>query len=317
MAEIVGPRGAERVRLRLWRRSRLWRFVLSWQFLIPAVVLFIGWQLYPLLRVGWLSFTDYRALRPDEVSWVGLSNYAEAFRDSLVVQGLGRAALFTAMFLPGALVLPLITAVLIQKIRNNRIRTIYRTIILFPAMIPGPMIFLLWRWMYSPGIGPFNYLLVDVLGIFTVQNAPRWVGDPNLVFPSIITMEWWWGIGFHTVFFLAGLAAVSPELIDAARVDGAGEWKVFWHITLPALKPILLILVVIRLGSAMALIDEYLIFGGLNRSLPTYTWTVYMWDLAFRLGDRNYGYASAVGWIGSIAMLGVVVILFRVFRVRE
>ena len=112
-------------------------------------------------------------------------------------------------------------------------------------------------------------------------------------------MEWWWGLGFHTMFYLAGLATIPKELSESARVDGANEWRMFWQITFPRLRPILLVLVVLRFGTAFALIDEYIILGGFNRDRPTYTWTVYMWDNAFQIGDWNQGYAAAIGLIGD------------------
>ncbi len=294
------------------------RFVESWVFLLPALVLFLGWQLYPIVRVAWLSFTDYRFLRVDDAAnWVWFDNYARAFSDPLVQQGLLRAAIFTALFLPGMILLPMFVAVLLDRVTHPRLSTAYRLILLIPAMIPGPLIFVLWKWMYSTSIGPINYVLVDVLGVFDVYNAPTWLGDPILTFPAIVVMEWWWGLGFHTMFFLAGLASIPRDLYDSARVDGANEWRMFWHVTFPRLLPILLVLVVLRFGTAMALIEEYLIMGGFNRDLPTYTWTVYMWDLAFQIGDWNQAYAAAVGWIGTLAMLIVVAFLFWLFRSRD
>jgi multiple sugar transport system permease protein len=155
------------------------------------------------------------------------------------------------------------------------------------------------------------------LHLFTFRTAPQWLGNSALALPAIAVMEVWWGLGYHTMFFLAGLASIPHELFDAAKVDGANEWKMFWHVTLPRLQPVLLILVVLRFGSAMAVIDEYLIMGGFNRALPTYTWTVYMWHLGFQLGDWFQGYAAAIGWIGAAAMLVVVVFLFRIFRNRD
>lgn len=119
------------------------------------------------------------------------------------------------------------------------------------------------------------------------------------------------------MFYLAGLASIPRELFEAARVDGAGEWKMFWNVTLPRLRPIILILVVLRFGTAMAVIDEYLIFGGMNRAMPTYTWTVYMWELAFQLGNWFQGYAAAIGWIGAAGMLVVVAFLFYIFRNQD
>jgi multiple sugar transport system permease protein len=130
-------------------------------------------------------------------------------------------------------------------------------------------------------------------------------------------MEWWWGLGYHTMFYLAGLATIPRDLYDAAKVDGANEWRLFWTVTFQRLRPIILVLVVLRFGTAMAVIDEYLIMGGFNRERPTYTWTVYMWDLGFKLGDWNQGYAAAVGWIGAACMLIVVAGLFWAFRSRD
>ena len=119
------------------------------------------------------------------------------------------------------------------------------------------------------------------------------------------------------MFFLAGLAAIPKDLTEAARIDGANEWNLFWRITIPRLLPILSILVVLRFGSAMAVIEEYLIFGGFNRASPTYTWTVYMYDLAFRIGDWLQGYAAAIGWIGALSKMVVVGGLLYLFRSRD
>lgn len=299
-------------------RSRAGALPVSWLFLLPTIVLFVGWQLYPIGRVAWISLTDYHFLRLNEpISFIGLENYREAWADPLVRTGLLRAAGFTALFLPGMIFIPMFLAVLIDRITNAKIATFYRLVLLIPSMIPGPLIFVLWKWMYDLYIGPINWLLVDVLGWFDLYSQPQWLGDTRLVFPALAGMEWWWGLGYHTMFYLAGLATIARDLPDAARVDGAGEWRMFWDVTFPRLLPIILVLVVLRFGTAMAVIDEYLIMGGFNQQRPTYTWTVYMWDLAFQIGDRNQGYAAAVGWVGTVAMLVVVAGLFYAFRSRD
>lgn len=290
----------------------------SWLFLLPTIIFFLGWQLWPIFRVGWISFTDYEFLNTtDPVNWVGLQNFREALADPLLRTGLLRALGFTALFLPGMILIPMFLAVLVDRIRNPKLATFYRLVLLIPAMIPGPLIFLLWRWMYDLYIGPINYFLVDVAGWFDVYTQPQWIGDPKLVFPALAGMEWWWGLGYHTMFFLAGLASIPKDFFDAARVDGANEWRMFWDVTFPRLLPIILVLVVLRFGTAMAVIDEYLIMGGTNRDRPTYTWTVYMWELAFQRPPRDLGYAASIGWIGTIAMLVVVAGMFRLFRSRD
>jgi ABC-type sugar transport system permease subunit len=210
-------------------------------------------------------------------------------------------------------------AAMVDRYTNPKIATSLRLILLIPAMIPGPLIFVLWKWMYDLYIGPINYFLVNVFGLFDLYNQPQWLGDKQLVFPAIAVMAWWWGLGYHTMFYLAGLATIPRDLYDAAKVDGAGEWRLFWDITFQRLRPIILVLVVLRFGTAMAAIDEFLILGGgaADRSRPTFTWTVYMRELGFNLGDWHQSYAAAVGWIGTIVMLAVVVGLFRLFRSRD
>jgi multiple sugar transport system permease protein len=298
------------------RAATLARRSSAWLFLLPTLVFFIGWQVYPIGRVLWMSFTDFHFLRSQPASWVGLQNYASALSDPLVWTGLLRAVTFTALFLPGMIFVPMFLAILVDRVTHPGLAAMYRLILLIPAVIPGPLIFVLWKWLYNFNIGPIDYLLVQS-GLTTAQAAPQWLGDARLTLPAIAIMEVWWGLGYHTMFYLAGLASIPREFNEAARVDGANEWNLFWHVTLPRLRPILLVLVVLRFGTAMAVIDEYLILGGFNRALPTYTWTVYMWDTAFQLGDWFQGYAAAIGWIGAVAMLTVVAGLFWVFRSRD
>jgi len=298
------------------RISPLGQGLSPWLFLVPALAFFVGYQVYPILRVLWISFTDYQFLKNEPANWVGFDNYIMAFNDPLMWVSLWRAALFTIMFLPGTIILPLLLAILVDRVTNQRLATFYRVVLLIPAVIPSTLVFVLWKWMYNYQVGPINHFLVDTLGLFTLQNAPQWLGGTSLTLPSIAIMEVWWGLGYHTIFFLAGLAAISKELPEAARIDGANEWQVFWHVTRPRLAPIMMILVVLRFGTSMAVIDEYLIFGGFNRDSPTYTWTIYMYDQAFKIGLWRQGFAAAIGMIGAVSMMFVMIFLLRIFRPR-
>lgn len=299
-------------------RSLQFRQTISaWWFLVPAVLFFVGYQIYPIIRVIWISFTDFEFLTNEPANWVGFKNYIEALNDPLMWASLWRAALFTLMFLPGTIIFPLLLAVLVDRVTQPRLATFYRVVLLIPAVIPSTLVFVLWKWMYNYQVGPINHFLVDTLGLFTVHNAPQWLGGTPLTLPAIAIMEVWWGLGYHTIFFLAGLAAIPRDLPEAARIDGANEWQVFWHVILPRLAPIMMILVVLRFGTAMAVIDEYLIFGGFNRETPTYTWTIFMYDQAFKLGLWRQGFAAAIGMIGAVAMMMVMIVLLRIFRSRD
>jgi multiple sugar transport system permease protein len=311
---IASGRVSLHARRRGGQLSRLREDAGVWLFLLPAVVFFVGYQVWPIIRVLWMSFTNYQFLTNEPADWVWFDNYIMALEDPLMWASLWRAALFTIMFLPGTIILPLLLAILIDRVTNKHLATVYRVVLLIPAVIPSTLIFVLWKWMYNYQAGPINHFLVDTVGLFTLHNAPQWLGGTALTLPSIAIMEVWWGLGYHTIFFLAGLAAIPKDLPEAARIDGANEWQVFWHVTRPRLAPIMMILVVLRFGTAMAVIDEYLIFGGFNRASPTYTWTIFMYDQAFKTGLWRQGYAAAIGMIGAVAMMIVMAFLLRIFR---
>ena len=280
----------------------------EWVFLAPALVFFIGYQVWPIVRVLWMSFTNFQLLSDKPAQWVGFDNYAQALHDPLMWASLGRAALFTLMFLPGTIILPLLLAILVDRIANQRLATVYRVILLIPAVIPSTLIFVLWKWMYNYQSGPINHLLVNVFGLFTVQNAPQWLGGTALTLPAIAIMEVWWGLGYHTIFFIAGLASIPKELSDAARIDGANEWQVFWHVIRPGLAPIMMILrrVALRLGDggdrrisdlrrlqsrfADLHLDDFHVRPGVqDRALASRLWRLHRHDWGNRHDDRHGG----------------------------
>jgi ABC-type sugar transport system permease subunit len=289
----------------------------SYPYLLPAIIFFLGWQLLPIYDALRVSFTDDKFLDEVAPNWIGLQNYRDVLSDPLFWEGIKRAFIFTCIFVPGMIFIPMAAAVCLDRVKSNKLSTFYRVILLIPSMIPAPLIFILWLWMYNNYVGPINYALVDVLGLFNLRTQPQWIADQRLVYLSIAAMEWWWGLGYHTVFFLAGLATIPRDLFDAARVDGANEWRMFWGVTIWRLLPIILVLTVIRFGSAMAVIEEYLIMGGFDKTRATYSWTVYMYDTAFRGGMQFRGYAAAIGWVGAFFMLIVVAFMFYLFRSRD
>jgi multiple sugar transport system permease protein len=295
----------------------IFTFLRTYPYLLPAIVFFLGWQILPIFYSLRLSFTDDRFLDKLSANWIGLQNYRDLMSDRMFWRGVLRAFVFTCIFVPGMIFIPMLIAICLDRVESRRLSTFYRIVLLIPSMIPAPLIFVLWSWLYNNYIGPINFILVDVLGVYDVRTQPQWLNDPQLTFFSIAVMEWWWGLGYHTMFFLAGLAAIPKDLFDAARVDGAGEWRLFWGITWYRLLPVILVLMVIRFGSAMAVIDEYIIVAGFDRTRPTYTWTVYMYDEAFGGGSQFRGYAAAIGWLGAIMMLVVVAGMFWLFRSRD
>ena len=209
--------------------------VTEWLFLAPAIVFFVGYQVWPIGRVLWLSFTNFQFLSDKPAQFIGFDNYAQALQDPLMWASLGRAALFTLMFLPGTIILPLLLAIFVDKVANQRLATLYRVILLIPAVIPSTLIFVLWKWMYNYQSGPINHLLVDTFGLFTLQNAPQWLGGTALTLPAIAVMEDLVGPRLpHAVFPCRVWRRCQGKSSNAARLDGANAWQVFWYVTAAA-----------------------------------------------------------------------------------
>ncbi len=148
---LPGPEGttARAARLTPTRQD-----ISTWVFLLPALAFFAGYQIYPIFRVVWISFTDFQYLSNEPAKWVWFDNYIAALNDPLMWASLWRAALFTIMFLPGTIILPLLLAVLVDRVTNARLATLYRVVLLIPAVIPSTLVFVLWKWMYNYQVGP-------------------------------------------------------------------------------------------------------------------------------------------------------------------
>jgi multiple sugar transport system permease protein len=266
-------------------------------FVAPAVLFFCVYTFYPVLRGAYLSFTRYQFASIEPPSFIGLNNYVTALQDPAVIGGLGKALWFTVLFYPGAIVLPLAVALLLDRVRDARVSALYRVLLFIPAIIPAPLIFALWKWMYAPSTGLANLVVVDTLHLTTTR--PLWVADPFMAMPSIAIMEWWWGLGQMAVFFLVGLSLIPRDLYEAARMDGANELQLIWRITLPLMRPTIMTWVVLKI-TVFAIVVEVLVFGGTGTTLMT--WARYAWENAFVYGLLNVGYGATVGMIGAVAM---------------
>jgi multiple sugar transport system permease protein len=295
-------------RLRFWRACK--RFSIGYLFMLPMLAFLLLYQVYPILKVLWLSFTNYRYLYPDNTQFVGLTNFVDTIQVPIFWQGIGQAAEFTAIFIPGGVLFPMVLALLLDRVRQRQVSSLYRVLLYIPALIPGPLVFILWSWIYQPSPpGLLNWLLVDGFHVASYAHPPLWLADNNWFIPCVAFMEWWWGIGYHTVFFMVGLAVIPAEMYEAARIDGAKEWQIALRISVPLLKPMLLVILILRLSTAMGVLVEYLILG----HDAFHPWTVYMYNLAFQ-NAQPMGRAAAIGWVGAIIMMLVALGLYFVLR---
>jgi ABC-type sugar transport system permease subunit len=282
----------------------------------PLLLIFLVYYVYAIFRSLWMSFTDYKFVTPEATTFVALRNYTLALQDENVLFGFLRAGQFTLLYYVGAFLLPLMVAMTLDRVYSNRLATVYRVLLYIPAVIPGPLVFRLWRWVYAPSIGLLNYMGFNVLHVFPEQ--PNWLSDPSLIMFSLVSIHWWWAIGLMTVFFLVGLAAIPDELYEAARLDGAAEWQLIRHVTLPLLKGTIMVWAIIRIQEFGITVPMLILWGSGNvaGAIPTQvqTWGWYAYMIGFVRGRMNMGYASAVGWSGALLMVAVALFIRWLFR---
>jgi raffinose/stachyose/melibiose transport system permease protein len=215
--------------------------VLSVLYVVPAFVVLALVLLLPLGMTAGLSLTSWDGLGP--IKWVGLANYAGLVKDPIVVTAMGNAVVLTVFTLAIPIVIGLATAIVLSRI-GRRLRTLWRTLLFLPAVIAPVVVAVGWRLIYEPTTGLLNKLL-EAVGLSSLTNP--WLGDFALALPATGVVATWMEYGLVMVLFLAGIQRISPDLFDAAKVDGAGIGAEVRHVTIPGLRYELLVAVVVTL----------------------------------------------------------------------
>jgi ABC-type sugar transport system permease subunit len=211
----------------------------------------------------------------------------------------------------------LVVALVVDRVTKPRISGLYRALLFLPAIMPAPLVARLFRWMYLPSFGLINYVLVDRLHLF--EQGPLWLVTPELAIPSLAFMSWWGALGIVTIFFIASLDGIPRELYEAARIDGASEYRIVWSITLPLIRNTLIVWTILRID-ALGVVEPILaMWGGGGGSAPysVWTWAYYAWTTGFKSGRMPFGYASAIGWIGAVVMIALAFLARRAFREKD
>jgi ABC-type sugar transport system permease subunit len=314
-------------------------------FLLPALLLFGMFALYPILRSLYLSFFHYEFLHPEEMRWVGLGNYGEILRDERVRGWPGivtpeqpltiwKIALypllvvwltintpggafwntirFTLMYVPATVVAPLVLAVLVE--RAGRLATLFRTLNFIPIVVSVAVVSIIWLWIYHPEYGVLNTLLRTAFGR---EAGYSWLSDAKLAMPAIVAMAVWHGLGFNMLLYLVGLQRIDVELAEAARVDGASGWKTFRCITLPLLKPTVLLVGLLAAIGALKVFGQMFIMTQGGPGDSTLSMVLYLYNVAFSYGKFRFGYASALAWALAAFIFLVTVAALKLTRERE
>ena len=277
---------------------------LPYVLLSPAVLVTLALVFLPMLQALVTSLQHNILWKPRELRFIGLDNYVAVAQDPVAWSSLGRTLLWIGITVPFQLLLGLAAALLL----NQRFwwRGLARSLILIPWALPSVVIALMWSWMYQPQVGLFNDLLLRV-GL--VGEAVPWLAQPGTALYAIILALVWQGFPFFAIMVLAGLQAIPAALYEAAAIDGATPWQLFWEVTLPGLKGVLVTAVMLRLIWVANSIDVILVMTGGGPGYATHTLPLYAFKRTY--GSMDFGYGSALAVTFSLMLLGLIALYLR------
>lgn len=230
---------------------------LAWALLAPTLLVILLVALYPLLQTLYYSFTDARLASVRPTHWVGLTNYTELLSDRRFLNSVALTVRFTAVTVVAEFVLGLAIALIINS--GFRGRGLVRAAVLIPWAIPTVMSTQMWKWMYHDVYGVINDFLMRV-GAIDVPLA--WTADPRLLFWAICAVDIWKTTPFVALLLLAGLQTLPEDIYEAASIDGANPIQQFWALTLPLLRPTILVTLIFRTLDALRAFDVFYVMVG-------------------------------------------------------
>jgi len=282
---------------------------LAWILVAPSIIVVALVALYPLVQSFRLSFTNARFGSPRPAVFVGFDNYVRLFNDDVFLAALQHTVVFTVASVAVETVLGIAIALIINS--NFQGRGVVRTSMLIPWAIPTVVSSQLWRFMYNQDNGVINDLLVNRLRI--LDQPVAWIANPTTSLPAIIAVDVWKTTPFMALLLLAGLQIIPGDVYEAATVDGANKWQQFWQITLPLLRPALLVALIFRTLDAFRVFDVIFVMKG--TALDTISLAIYARQTMIDEQFLGRGAAASVLIFLCIALL--VIIYTRLVRVEE
>lgn len=274
-------------------------------FLLPASIGLIVFYLIPAIRGLYFSFTEYAVLTP--AKWTGLDNYARLVHDPLFWNALKVTVYYVVLNIGFQTIIAVLLAVLMQRLTNS---VLLRGMALLPYFVANVIIALVWYFMMDYQIGVVNVGL-DGLGLDRVA----FFGESAWAIPTVAFINVWRHMGYTALLVFARLQTINRSVYEAADMDGAGEGRKFFSITLPLLRPVLAMVLVVTVTGSFQIFDTIAVTtkgGPINATRVIY---YYIWDLAF--GQLDFGYASALAMVLFLLLLGVSLIQLRLMRAGE
>ena len=268
----------------------------------PAVIGFALFYAYPTLQGIYYSFTNFRVLSPP--TWVGLDNFRELVGDDVFWHSLLVTVYFVVLSVVFGVLASLVTAVIMHRLTKS---TVVKGLVLLPFLISGVVTAMTWSWMLDPGLGIIN----DWVQKLTGHNL-LFFGDPTLAVPSLAAIAVWKSMGYNAILIFAGLQTIPAEIYEAGRIDGASEWQMFRRLTVPLLRNIMVMVVILTIIGSFQVFDIVQVTtkgGPANASMVL---QMYIYNKAFTQFD--FGYAATMS-LALFAML--VVITFTQLRMAR
>jgi multiple sugar transport system permease protein len=290
------------------RRARRWggtEMRTALLFLLPASIGLVAFYLLPAVRGVYYSFTNYQVLTPPE--WVGTANFERMLADPLFWNALGVTALYVLMNIGVQTVVALTLAVLLHRITRS---TLIRGMALLPYFVANVIVALVWYFMLDFQIGIVNVALGWV-GL----DAVAFFGESALALPTIAMINVWRHMGYTALLIFAGLQVISPQVYEAAQLDGASEWRTFRSITLPLLRPVLAMVLVVTVTGSFQVFDTVSVTTNGGPVNATRVLNLYIYDLAF--GQLNFGYASALAIALFLLLAVITFVQIKLMRAGE
>jgi multiple sugar transport system permease protein len=275
-------------------------------FVLPAMVLVGVFSIYPLAQTLYLSFFKYNMMKPAGRRFVGFGNYLKLFGNPEFLLTLRVTLYYTLWGVSATMVFGVALALLLN--RGGRIVALLRSVSLMPMLICGVALAVAWQLVYNSSFGALNALL----GLFGIAPV-NFLGDVKVALYALIAIDVWQFTPFVMILTTAGLQGISPELYEAAAMDGANYWRRFWHITLPSLQNVLLMTMVLRIIDTFKTFEKPFILTRGGPAMTTTTINLFIYDQAFSRNEMGYGAASA--FVIS-AIIGVLSIAFVYLSTR-
>jgi multiple sugar transport system permease protein len=270
--------------------------VANYAYLLPAAICLGGTVLFPILKAIHMSLYQNVLSRPQDYHFIGLGNYVRMVHDPTFWLTLKNSVVWVFFSVSIQFVLGFLGALLLNA--SFKGRAFVRTLNLLPWIIPGVVVGLVWEYLYQPNYGPINDMLRR-LGALTVPVA--WLSEPAFAMASVIFANIWRGIPFFSIMILAGLQAIPDEVYEAATVDGASVTQRFWNITLPMLRPIIVVATATRIIWTFNYAD--LIFVMTSGGPANATQITSSYTLLTAYTDLDFGYAATLSVVLLVIML--------------